>query len=134
MSFSFGSLFHSIGHALASVLSHANQINQAIGEAKTVATAAGIAFSAAGQTGTAAEIAKINDGLTLVSNAVTTGASTETVIGHIANLVNLTNGLVTSGDIGIKNADEQSHIVAVANKVQTVVGKVETSLVAAPAA
>lgn len=128
MAFSFGSLFKSIGHAIASVFSHKDQINAAITDAQTVAGAAGIVLSAIGQNSAAAEVVKVSNGLALVSNAVTSGASADTLTEHVTNLANLTTALVTSGDIGVKNADSQASIVAVANKVQTVVGKVEASL------
>ncbi len=132
MAFSFGSLFHSLGHALAGVFSHKDQINAAISEAQTVANAASIIFAASGHQSAVTEIGKISDGLNLVKGAVTSEASATTLADHATNLGNLANALVTSGDINVKNADTQAGIVAVVNKVQTVVGKVETSLTAAP--
>lgn len=134
MSFSFGSLFHSIGHAIASVFSHKDQINAAISEAQTVAGAASIIFAATGHTAAVGEIAKISDGLNLVKGAVTAEAGADTLAEHATNLANLANGLITSGDINVKNADTQAGIVAVVNKAQTVVGKVEASLAPPPPA
>lgn len=130
----FGSIFASLGHAIASVFSHKDQINAAIAEAQTVGNAVGIVFAATGNTAAAAEVAKVNDGLNLLKGAVTAEASATTISEHTTNLGNLAAALVTSGDINVKNADTQAGIVAVVTKVQNVVGKVETSLTAPPAA
>ncbi len=134
MAFSFGSLFHSIGHGIASVFSHEDQINGAIGEAQLLGNALGIVFAATGNHAAASEVAKINDGLNLVKGAVTSESSADTLAEHTTNLANLANALVTSGDINVKNANTQAGIVAIVNKVQNVVGKVETSLTTPPAA
>ncbi len=130
---SFGSIFHSISHAIASVFSHKDQINAAINEAQVVANAASVIFAATGHDAAVKEIAKVSDALNLTKGAVTAEAGADSLADHVTNLGNLASALVTSGDIGVKNADTQAGIVAVVGKVQNVVGKVEASLAPPPA-
>lgn len=136
MSFSIGSIFHSLSAEISKLFGgHAAQIQAAISDAKTVAGAASIVLTATGQTAAATEVQKINGALSIVAGAVDSETTADTLAQHAANLANLTTALVNSGDINVKNAQTQSTIAAVATKVQATVGALESAAVAAtPAA
>lgn len=79
-----------------------------------------------------AEIGKIADGLKVASSAITAESSAATLTQQAQALNGLVTNLVTSGDIGIKNASTKAAVSGMAQKVAGVVGVLEAGA-AAPA-
>ncbi len=134
--FSLSSFFKSIGNALHNFFTrNGGAIQAGIGEA---VAAAGVAASVSGLLGESpdviAEINKVADGLQLVSKSVTAASTATDLTGHAAALAGLVTGLVSSGDIGVKNAQTQAAIGVMAGKVQSVVGVLESAANVAPTA
>ncbi len=142
MAFSIGSLFHSIGSALHNFFTkNGGAIQNGLSEALAAAAVAGSVasvFEPANADGSAnaivAEIGKIASGLIIVQNGVSAASTATDLNGHAAALAGIVTGLVTSGDIGIKNAQTQAAIGVMATKVQSVVGVLETAANVAPKA
>jgi hypothetical protein len=137
MAFSIGGFFSKIGSVLHNFFtkdSGAIQtgIAEALSAAKVVASVAAIA-DPTGSAPLIAEIGKVQDGLALVSKGVTSASTATDLNGHAAALAGLVTGLVTSGDLNIKNAQTQAAIGVMATKVQSVVGVLETAAGVAPA-
>lgn len=111
------------GEISAFFTAHQTQIHSAIADAQTAASA-GIAIATAlGQPAVALTIAGVSDGLTKVSAAVTSAATTTTLGGQAGNIAQLTNALIESGDVGVKNTAAQASLT---NTVNTVVAKTNT--------
>ena len=132
--FSITGFFAKIGTALHNFFTkNGGAIQAGLTEAITAANVAG---SVAGVLGEApnvtAEIAKVTDGLNLVQKAVTASSTATDLNGHAASLAGLVTGLVSSGDLNIKNAQTQAAIGVMATKVQGVVGVLETAATVAP--
>jgi hypothetical protein len=129
-------LFSKLGHAIASFFKgHQSAIQTAISEAQTAAGAATAVATVLGEPPSVAqEIGRISDGLTLASSAIAAESGAQTLSQHAANLSALTTNLVTSGDIGIRNTATQAAVGTMAQKVQGVVGALETAAAAVPPA
>lgn len=111
------------GEIAAFFSSHQTRIHSAIADAQTAA-AAGIAIATAlGQPEIAAAIAGVSDGLTKVSSAVTSASTATTLGAQAANVAELANSLIASGDIGVKSTATQASLT---NTVDTVVAKANT--------
>ena len=140
--FSVTTFFSKVGSALHNFFTNnSGAIQSGLSAAMTAASVAGSVaaiMEPAGANGgpppVVAEIAKVQDGLNLVSKAVTTASTATDLSGHAAALSGLVTGLVSSGDIGIKNAQTQAAIGVMAVKVQSVVGVLETAATVAPQA
>lgn len=138
MAFSVGGFFSKLGSVLHNFFTHeAGPIQAGISEALAAATVVAQVATIADPTGSAAlvaEIGKVKDGLSLVSKGVTAASTATDLNGHAAALTDLVTGLVTSGDINVKNAQTQAAIGVMATKVQGVVGVLETAAGVAPKA
>jgi hypothetical protein len=120
---------------------HQTQIHTALADAQSAVTAA-IAVAAAtlkpGANGSpnpvVTTLAGVADGLTKISTAVASAASATTFSGQAANLASLTNSLITSGDVGVKDASSQASLTNAVNsvvaKANTVVGALFTAAAA----
>jgi hypothetical protein len=138
VAFSIGGFFAKIGTALHNFFTKdggaiQTGIAEAISAANVAASVAAIA-DPAGSAPVVAEIGKVTSGLALVQTAVKAEATATDLNGHAANLAALVTGLVTSGDLNIKDAQTQAAIGVMATKVQSVVGVLETAATVAPAA
>lgn len=74
----------------------------------------------------------VADGLTKVSAAVTAASTASTLTSQANTLGTLVSGLVTSGDVGVKNANTKAAIQSAVTKSQAVVGALVTASVVAP--
>lgn len=134
MAFSISGFFHRVEAAIHDFFTRNGGAIQAVVSAAS--TAVGVASAVAADFGeppvVAAELAKIQDGLALVAAGVNAQSTATDLTGHAAALAALVTGLVTSGDIGIKNATTQVAIGVAANKVKSVIGTLESAAVNAP--
>ena len=136
MAFSIGGFFSKIGNTLHNFFTKdggaiQSGLTEAIAAANTAASVAAIA-DPAGAAPIVAEIGKVTNGLSLVQGAVKTETTATDLNAHAADLATLVTGLVTSGDINVKDAQTQAAIGAMATKVQSVVGVLETAATVAP--
>jgi hypothetical protein len=70
----------------------------------------------------------VADGFGKISTTITAESSATTLAQHAADLTGLASGLlVTSTDVGVKNADTKAKIVGVLQKVTNVVGALQTA-------
>lgn len=133
---SIGSLFSKIGHAIASWFgSHQATIQAVVNDAQAAASAAhGVATALGEPASVTSVISGVSDGLSKIGAAAATAATAEDFNALAADGAALATGLVSSGDLGIKNAATKAAVGALAIKVQGVVGAVETAASAAPPA
>jgi len=137
MAFSIGGFFSKIGTALHNFFTKdGGAIQAGLSEAISAAGVAASVATIADPTGSAAivaEIGKVTNGLALVQGAVKSESTATDLNAHASNLATLVTGLVTSGDINVKDAQTQAAIGVMATKVQSVVGVLETAATVAPA-
>ena len=139
MSFSIGGFFHSVGAALHNFFTKnggaiQTGLSEAITAAGVAASVASVTLSSTAAAPVLAEIAKVTDGLSIVQKGVAAESTATDLSSHAANLAGIVTGLVTSGDIGVKNAQVQASVGVLATKVQSVVGVLENAATVAPAA
>ncbi len=139
MSFSVGGFFHSIGAALHNFFTKHDGVihtvlEDAVGAAGVAASIASITLSPQAAAPVLAEIAKVQDGLAIVQKGITAESTATDLSSHAANLAGIVTGLVTSGDINVKNAQLQASIGVLATKTQSVIGVLENASTVAPAA
>ena len=135
--FSVTTFFSKVGSALHNFFTNnSGAIQSGLSAAMTAASVAGSVaaiMEPAGANGgpppVVAEIAKVQDGLNLVSKAVTTASTATDLSGHAAALSGLVTGLVSSGDIGIKNAALQTAITTAISRVGNVVNSLGAAAV-----
>lgn len=129
-----GGFFGSLGHKIAAFFgSHHAAIQAVISDAQTAASAAAGIAAALGEPASVTKvIGQVADGLSKVSAAVTAETTATDLSSHAENLANLATGLVSSGDIGIKNDETKTAVGAVAIKVQSVVGALEIAAATKP--
>lgn len=112
---------------------HQAQIQTALADAQTAVSGA-TAVAAVLEPAVIAPLALVADGLTKVSAAVTAESTATSLQAQATSLGNLVSGLVTSGDVGVKNATVKTAITSAVTKAQTVVGALVTAVAVAPAA
>lgn len=137
MSFSIGGFFHSVEAVLHNFFTKdggaiQTGLSEAALAAGIAAAVAAIALSPADAAPVLAEIAKVQDGLSIVQKGVTAASTAATLAGHAQDLAGIVTGLVTSGDIGVKNAQLQAAVGVAATKVQSVIGTLENAATVAP--
>ena len=134
MAFSIIGWFHSVETALHNFFTRNGGAIQA--GITAASTAVGVASSVAVILGeppnVGTELQKIQDGLSKVAGAVNSASTATDLNGHAEALAGLITGLVTSGDINIKNAGTQAAIGAAANKVKGVIGVLQSAAENAP--
>lgn len=115
---------------------HTTQIHDAIAEAQSAASAAAAIAATLGAASAASRIASISDGLTRINTAAASAATQDTLNEQAATLITLVNGLVNSGDIGVKNPLVQKSLTntisSVVAKTNTVIGALVTAATNAP--
>lgn len=126
---SLGTFFHTLAADIEGFFKgHQATIQTVIQEAQTAAGAATAVATILGEPpSVVAQIGKISDGLTKVGAAVTAATTAVDMTGHAQNLLTLTQGLISSGDIGVKSPVTQTAIGVAAQKVASVVGALETA-------
>jgi hypothetical protein len=139
MSFSISGLFHSIGTVLHNFFTKnggaiQTGLTEAAAAAGVAASVAAITLSPADAAPVVAEIAKVQDAIGIVQKGVTAESTATDLSAHAANLAGVVTSLVTSGDIGVKNAQVQAAVGVAATKVQSVIGVLENAATVAPAA
>lgn len=112
---------------------HQAAIHTAIADAQTAISGAS-AVAAILEPAAVPELTLVQDGLTKISAAVTAESSANTLTSQASVLGTLVSGLVTSGDVGVKNATVKTAVTNAVTKAQTVVGALITAVSVAPAA
>lgn len=112
---------------------HQVQIQTVLADAQTAISGA-TAVAAVLEPAAVAPLALVADGLTKVSAAVTAESSAATLTAQASTLGALVSSLVTSGDVGVKNATVKIAVTNAVTKAQTVVGALVTAVAVAPAA
>ena len=118
--------------------SHQTQVHSAIADAQSAVSAAiaiAVATTPPGPNGAPSALVTtlggVSDGLTKVSAAVTSASSATTLGAQAANVAELANALIASGDVGVKNATSQTSLAntvnAVVSKTNTVIGALITA-------
>ena len=132
---SIGSFLHNIGAHLASFFgSHAAVIATVTSDAQIAVGAAKVVAADLGEPASVQTVlGNISDGLTKVAATATAEATADTLTEQAANLTGLVGGLVSSGDIGIKNAGTKVAVGTALVKVTSVVSALETAANAASA-
>lgn len=139
MAFNISGFFHSVGaqiHGFFTKNGGAIQagLSDAVTAAGVAASVATIALSPSDSAPVVAEIAKVQDALSIVQKGVTAESTAADLSAHAANLAGIVTSLVNSGDIGVKDAAVQASIGQVATKAQSVIGVLETAATVAPKA
>lgn len=109
--------------------SHKDLIETIAKDGQVAATDASLVAVAAGEHGNIITVLSgVADGFGKVGAAVTAESSATTLAEHAANLTGLADALlVTSTDVGIKNADTKASITKVLGKITNVVGALQTA-------
>lgn len=139
MSFSISGFFKSVETELHNFFTKNNGaiqtgLAEATAAAGIAASVATIALSPTDAAPVIAQIAKIQDALSIVQKGVTAESTATDLSSHAANLAGVVTGLVTSGDIDVKNAQLQAAVGVTAIKVQSVIGVIENAATVAPVA
>ncbi len=119
-----------IRHKIASWFgSHQSLIQTIAKDGQIAAVDAAAVATAAGEKGNLITVLTgVADGLGKVAATVTAEATATTLAQHAANITGLASALlVTSTDVGIKNADTKAKIAVVLGKVTNVVGALQTA-------
>lgn len=111
---------------------HQVQIQSAISDAQTAVSAA-TGVAAILEPAAVAPLILVANGLTKVSSAVTAESTAVTLNSQASALGALVSDLVTSGDVGVKNASVKTAVTNAVTKAQTVVGALVTAVSVAPA-
>ena len=110
---------------------HHAQIQTVLSEAKTAVSGA-TAIAAILEPAAVPELTLVADGLTRISASVTAESTATTLTSQVSVLGGLVSGLVTAGDVNVKNATVKSAITGAVTKAQTVLGALVTAVSVAP--
>ena len=111
---SFGTEIHNV------FVSHEAALQTVATDLQATASATAAIATAAGETKVVPILTGIADGAGKLSEAIAAGAAATDLQGGVAAVTGLASGLVTSGDIGVKDAGTQNGIGLVLTKVNNV--------------
>lgn len=115
---SFIKWLESLGTKVHNVfVSHEAALQTVATDLQSTASATAAIATAAGETKVVPILAGIADGAGKLSEAIAAGAAATDLQGGVAAVTSLASGLVTSGDIGVKDAGTQNGIGLVLTKV-----------------
>ena len=118
---SFIKWLESLGTKIHNVfVSHEAALQTVATDLQATASATAAIATAAGETKVVPILTGIADGAGKLSEAIAAGAAATDLQGGVAAVTGLASGLVTSGDIGVKDAGTQNGIGLVLTKVNNV--------------
>ena len=118
---SFIKWLESLGTKIHNVfVSHEAALQTVATDLQATASATAAIATAAGETKVVPILTGIADGAGKLSEAIAAGAAATDLQGGVAAITGLASGLVTSGDIGVKDAGTQNGIGLVLTKVNNV--------------
>ena len=118
---SFIKWLESLGTKVHNVfVSHEAALQTVATDLQATASATAAIATAAGETKVVPVLVGIADGAGKLSEAIAAGAAATDLQGGVAAVTGLASGLVTSGDIGVKDAGTQNGIGLVLTKVNNV--------------
>lgn len=118
---SFIKWLESLGTKVHNVfVSHEAALQTVATDLQATASATAAIATAAGETKVVPILTGIADGAGKLSEAIAAGAAATDLQGGVAAVTGLASGLVTSGDIGVKDAGTQNGIGLVLTKVNNV--------------
>lgn len=131
---SFISWLDSLGTKLHNLFtSHEAALETVATDLQATASGAAVIATAAGETSVVPILSGIADGAGKVSTAIQAGATATDAAQGVAAITTLASGLVSSGDIQVKDAETKNQVALVVTKVNNVANVAQAVIDATPA-